>query len=100
MSAQESGTCQSTLAAILDELRALRQDQSSALEVGRGRAIRAEFDSLITPTEFAEILAVDGRTLRRMRAAGALPKQVGTTSRPRWRRSDVARYLAGLKGTR
>ena len=57
-------------------------------------------DALVTPTEFAALLATSERELRRMRAAGELPKNVGTTKRPRWKRSDVEAFVARLKAKR
>lgn len=81
------------LDALLDEVRALRQD-------ARAREAREGLDALITQEEFAAILGVNARTLRRMAAAGTLPPSISLTSRPRWRRSDVERFLKGLKGSR
>ncbi len=81
------------LDALIDEVRALRQD-------ARAREAREGLDALITQEQFAAILAVDVRTLRRMAAAGTLPPSISLTSRPRWRRSDVERFLKGLKGSR
>lgn len=57
-------------------------------------------DALITPKELAAILATSPRQLRRMRAAGELPRAVGTEARPRWRRSDVEAHLPKLKAKR
>jgi predicted DNA-binding transcriptional regulator AlpA len=57
-------------------------------------------DALITPKELAAILATSPRQLRRMRAAGELPRAVGTEARPRWKRSDVEAYVAKLKARR
>lgn len=57
-------------------------------------------DALITPKELAAILATSPRQLRRMRAAGELPRAVGTEARPRWRRSDVEAFVAKLKPRR
>ncbi len=87
-------------AALLDEVRALRSDQHAHAEEARAQAARESTDSLITPKELAAILQVNERTLRRMAATGELPKSVSITSKPRWRRSDVAKFVKGLKGSR
>jgi len=71
-------------------LLALRQ----AIERGGAK------NALVTPTEFAAILAVSTRELRRMKAAGELPKNVGTERRPRWRRSDVEAHVSKMKAKR
>jgi predicted DNA-binding transcriptional regulator AlpA len=85
------------VAALLDEVRALRSDQHALAEEARAQAAREGMDSLITASELAAILAVNPRTLRRMAAAGELPKSVSITSKPRWRRSDVAKFIKGLR---
>jgi excisionase family DNA binding protein len=85
------------VAALLDEVRALRSDQHALAEEARAQAAREGTDSLITPKELAAILAVDQRSLRRLVAEGKLPKSVSITSKPRWRRSDVEKFVKGLK---
>lgn len=86
-------TITSLLLVAIDELRAIRK----AVERG---ATSTSKDALVTPREFAAILAVSERELRRMKAKGELPKNVGAEKRPRWRRSDVEAHVAKLKGKR
>jgi predicted DNA-binding transcriptional regulator AlpA len=86
-------TITSLLMVVIDELRAIRK----AVERG---ATSTSKDALITPREFAAILAVSERELRRKNAKGELPKNVGTEKRPKWRRSDVEAHVAKLKARR
>lgn len=88
------------IAALLDEVRALRSDLLAEHQDARARAALEGMDALITQEQFAALLATNVRTLRRMAAAGTLPPSISLTSRPRWRRSDVERFLKGLKGSR
>lgn len=88
------------LDALIDEVRALRSDLLAEHQDARGRAALEGIDALITQEQFASILAIDARTLRRLRSAGTLPPSIPLTARPRWRRSDVERFLKGLKGSR
>jgi len=86
-------TITSLLIVLIDEVRELQRivERSGA---------RAGRDALVTPSEFAALLALDVRTLRRMRAGNELPRSVGSAKRPRWRRSDVEAFLAKLKAKR
>ncbi len=94
-------TLTSLLIVLIDETRATNANLVALREaIERGGAASKTKDALITPREFAEILAVDERTLRRMRSGGELPKNVGAAKRPRWRRSDVEAHLAKLKAKR
>ena len=86
-------TITSLLLVAIDELRAIRK----AVERG---ATSTSKDALVTPREFAAILAVSERELRRKKSAGELPKNVGAEKRPRWRRSDVEAFVAKLKPRR
>ncbi len=86
-------TTATLLLVVIDELRAIRK----AVERG---ATSTSKDALITPREFAAILAVSDRELRRKKAKGELPKNVGTEKRPKWRRSDVEAHVAKLKARR
>jgi predicted DNA-binding transcriptional regulator AlpA len=86
-------TITSLLMVAIDELRAIRK----AVERG---ATSTSNDALIRPREFAAILAVSERELRRKKAKGELPKNVGTEMRPKWRRSDVEAHVAKLKPRR
>jgi predicted DNA-binding transcriptional regulator AlpA len=90
-----------TLTALLiiavDELRAVNANLVAIREaIERGGAA----DALVTPAEFASLLATSERELRRMRAAGDLPKAVGSARRPRWRRSDVDAFLGKMRAKR
>jgi predicted DNA-binding transcriptional regulator AlpA len=89
-----------TLTALLiiavDELRAVNANLVAMREaIERGAA-----DALVTPREFASLLSTSERELRRMRAAGDLPKAVGSARRPRWRRSDVDAFLGKMRAKR
>ena len=84
------------LDALIDEVRALRSDLLAEQQDARARAALDGMDALITQEQFAALLAVDARTLRRMAAAGTLPPSISLTSRPRWRRSDVMKFVKGL----
>jgi len=94
-------TLTSLLIVLIDETRATNANLVALREaIERGGAAGKAKDALVTPTEFAAILAVSTRELRRMRAAGELPKSVGTERRPKWRRSDVEAFVAKLKARR
>lgn len=88
------------LDALIDEVRALRSDLHAEHQDARARAALEGMDALITQEQFAAILAVDVRTIRRLNAAGELPPSISLTSRPRWRRSDVMKFVKALKGSR
>lgn len=47
----------------------------------------------IDADEFAALMGVDVRTLRRMRRAGGVPKPVQIGRNLRWKRVDVDRFL-------
>jgi predicted DNA-binding transcriptional regulator AlpA len=93
-----------TLTALLiiavDELRAMNANLVAALKAIEANGARAGKDALVTPREFASLLSTSERELRRMRAAGDLPKAVGTARRPRWRRSDVDAFLGKMRPKR
>ncbi len=94
-------TITSLLCVLVDGVHAMNANLVALREaIERGGAASKTKDGLITPREFAEILAVDVRTLRRMRSAGELPKNVGAAKRPKWRRSDVEAFVAKLKARR
>ncbi len=83
--------------ALLDEVRALRSDLLAEHQDARARAALDGMDALITQEQFAALLAVDVRTIRRLNAAGELPPSISLTARPRWRRSDVMKFVKALK---
>lgn len=49
---------------------------------------------LLTPDEAAALLKVSVRTLWRMRSAGEVPEPVRLRNSVRWRKTDLARWLA------
>jgi excisionase family DNA binding protein len=49
---------------------------------------------LLTPDEAAAVLKVSVRTLWRMRSAGEVPEPVRLRNSVRWRKIDLARWLA------
>lgn len=60
-----------------------------------------EDDWLMNPTEVAEVMKISKRTLRTMVAEGEFlqPISLGTKT-PRWRHSDVQRWIKDLTRTR
>lgn len=54
----------------------------------------AEALMLLTPGEAAKLLKVSVRTLWRMRSAGEVPEPVRVRNAVRWRRTDLARWIA------
>lgn len=94
-------TITSLLCVLVDGVHAMNANLVALREaIERGGAAGKAKDALVTPTEFAAILAVSTRELRRMKAAGELPRAVGRANRPRWKRSDVEAHLAKLKAKR
>jgi predicted DNA-binding transcriptional regulator AlpA len=94
-------TLATLLLVLIDEARATNANLVALRDaIERGGAASKTEDALITPKELASILATSPRQLRRMRAAGELPRAVGTEARPRWRRSDVEAFVAKLKPRR
>lgn len=52
---------------------------------------------LLSRRDLARELRVSVREVDRLRARGALPAPLRFGRSPRWRRADVARWLAGLR---
>lgn len=71
------------IAELLAELRALRTPSL-----------------LIDVAELARLLAVDERTLRRMRAANEIPKPVAMRGHPRWRRAEIEQFVEKMRHAR
>ena len=94
-------TITSLLCVLVDGVHEMNANLVALREaIERGGATSKIKDALVTPDEFAAILAVSTRELRRMKAAGELPRAVGRANRPRWKRSDVESFVARLKAKR
>lgn len=62
--------------------------------VGRGEACVSTMNKLMTADEFAEVLDLDTRTVRRLVREGELPAPFKVGGALRWRRVDIERWLA------
>jgi hypothetical protein len=90
--------------AVLAALAALQESFEKGLkdlqmEVAALREQRAHgpVDGLIGIERVCEILDVEPRTLRRIRAGRGFPKPVKRKGRPKWRRRDIVKYAEGSK---
>jgi predicted DNA-binding transcriptional regulator AlpA len=81
-------TTNDLLGELIAEVRGLRADL---------RADSKPDNALVTMSDFAAEIGVDPRTLRRMKAAGELPRPVLIGTHPRWRRVDVDKWLLARK---
>jgi predicted DNA-binding transcriptional regulator AlpA len=89
------------VAAILDQAaRQIRETVgSSGIELADlgGQIAHVEHvadpDMLLAPADLAALLKINERTLRRLRNAGEIPKEILIGCMPRWRRGDVRHWL-------
>lgn len=87
------------IATRLDDLHRLLASQVAVLPPSSNRPVvdthrDTSPESLLTATDVAHLLAIDGRTLRELRHAGEAPPEIVVGRRPRWRKGDVEQWIS------